>query len=453
VSGATAERSAAYRVLRRTFEGDEHTEVAFRDEAAARGLTGRARAQAQRLSFGAVQRRGTSDAIVASFMKPGGKRPDPPVMAGLRLGIFELLFADGTPDHAAVSQAVELVREAGAGHAAGFVNALLRRTLRELDRVRERLTDDSTPAAAAVAHSAPAWLAETWFEQLGPERARSVLAASNRPPTRAVRVNTARLTREEAIERYSGPDLELSLPEGPWPLAPEDLLIARGSLAAVEEAAEAGMLVSQSVGSAAVVEVLDPLPGERILDLCAGPGIKSGQIAARIGRQGNLCSVEPVPGRADDVAEQLQRLGFHNGLVVEADARDGEILAGFQRVLVDAPCSDLGALASRPDARWRKSPALIERVAALQAEILDRAVSFLGPGGSLVYSTCTISARENADQVAALAERHGLGIDDLGARAPELADPRDRRCLQLLPDRDRTTGFFIARLIRPAGQG
>ncbi len=453
MSGITPERSAAYAVLRRTFEQDQHAEVAFRDEVAARGLDGRIRNQAQRLAFGAVQRRGTADAIVASFMKKGGRRPDPPVMAGLRLGMYELLFADGTPDHAAVSQAVELVREAGSGHAAGFVNAVLRRTLRERRAVHERLADDSTPEAAAVAHSAPTWLTKMWFEELGPEQARSVLAAANRPPVRAVRVNTTRITREEAIERYSGPDLELSIPEAPWPLAPEDLLMAKGSLAAVEEAAAEGMLVSQSAGSAAVVEVLDPRPDERILDLCAGPGIKSGQIAARIGRQGNLCSVEVSAERAEEVALQLERLGFHNGLVIEADARDGEILAGFQRVLVDAPCSDLGALASRPDARWRKSPALIERVAELQAGILDRAVEFLGPGGSLVYSTCTISVRENSGQVAALADRHGLEVDDLGARAPELADRHDSRCLQLLPDRDRTTGFFIARLTRPDGQG
>lgn len=448
-AGITPERAAAYAVLRRTFENDEYTEVAFRDEVTTRGLEGRIRNQAQRLAFGAVQRRGSTDAIIASFMKKGGRRPDPPVFAGLRLGMFELLFSDGSADHAAVSQAVELVRGAGAHHAAGFVNALLRRTLREREQLRSRLADDSTPAAAAVAHSAPEWLVSMWWGELGPERTRSLLAASNRPPVRAVRVNLARLTREEAIERYSDESLELGPPEAEWPLAPAELLIAKGSLARVEEAAEAGLLVSQSAGSAAVVEVLDPKPHERVLDLCAGPGIKTGQIAARIGRQGNLVSVESVGERADEVARQLERLGFHNGLVIEADARVSEILAGFDHVLVDAPCSDLGALASRPDARWRKSPALIERVAKLQAEILDRAVEFLVPGGSLVYSTCTISRRENSDQVSALADRHGLTVDDLGAKASGLIDPHDPRCLQLMPDRDRTTGFFIARLTRP----
>ncbi|HRV60084.1 MAG TPA: hypothetical protein P5138_05600, partial [Solirubrobacterales bacterium] len=131
------------------------------------------------------------------------------------------------------------------------------------------------------------------------------------------------------------------------------------------------------------------------------------------------------------------------------DARESEILSGFDRVLVDAPCSDLGALASRPDARWRKSPALIERVADLQREILDRATGFIREGGSLVYSTCTISKRENSDQAIELAERQRLEIVDLGARSPGLADPHDRRFLQLMPDRDHTTGFFIARFTSP----
>ncbi|MCB0870062.1 MAG: hypothetical protein KDB52_04445 [Solirubrobacterales bacterium] len=445
MSRVTPERQVAFAVLRSTFESDEHTEAAFREEAAGRELTGRTRAQAQRLTFGAVQRRGTTDWVIGSFTKQKGRRPDPPVAAALRLGIFELLFSDGTPDHAAVDQAVSLVREAGAGHAAGFANAVLRRTLRERDSILERLADDSSPEKAAVAHSFPDWLARLWWEELGRDRAVALMAAANRPAEKAVRVNTARITPEEAIERFSGPDLELTRAERPWPLAPPELLIARGSLAAIEEAADDGLVVAQSRGSAAVVEVLDPLEGERILDLCAGPGIKTGQIAARVGRMGNMVSVEPVESRAEDVSIQLERLGFHHGLVAEVDARDGEIMSGFDRVLVDAPCSDLGALSSRPDARWRKSPALIERVARLQGEILERAGAFVKGGGSLVYSTCTISKRENSDQALAMAEKSGLVIDDLGARAPQLADPHDSRFLQLMPDRDHTTGFFIAR--------
>ena len=451
MSRVTDERQAAFAVLRRTFEKDEFTEVAFRDEAERRGLESRSRAQAQRLAYGSVQRKGSSDALVHGFMKKGGRRPLPPVMAALRLGMYEILFADATPDHAAVDQAVSLVREAGADHAAGFVNAILRRTLRERDQVTARLADDSTMKAAAVAHSAPDWLVELWWKELGPERARALLAANNLPAERGVRVNTLRTTPDEVIASLTSEDLELTPAEGPWPLAPPELLIARGSSAAVEEAASAGLVVSQSRGSAAVVEALDPRPNERVLDLCAGPGIKSGQIAARIGQLGNMVSVEPDEERAADIAEQLQRLGVHNGLVIEADARKAVLKGEFDRVLVDAPCSDLGALASRPDARWRKSPAVIDRVIELQAPILAAAAESLVPGGTLVYSTCTISRRENSDLVARVAAEAGLEIDDLGALAPDLADPHDSRFIQLMPDRDRTTGFFISRMVKSPG--
>ncbi len=449
MSEVTPEREAAFAVLRRTFEKDEYTELAFRAEVGDRGLAGRRRAAAQRLAYGSVQRRGTSDAIVAGYSKKRGRKPDPQAMAALRLGLFELLFTEDGADYAAVDQAVSLTRQAGAAHAAGFVNAMLRRALREKDSLQRRLADDSTPKAAAFAHSAPLWLASMWWEQLGAEQARTLLASANRPAERAFRVNPDRTDPETMISRLQRDDLDLSPAGGEWPMASPELVIARGNLEAAERAAEEGLLVMQSRGSAAVVEVLDPGAGERVLDLCSGPGIKTGQIASRVGRQGNTVAVDISTDRAEQVAHQVQRLGHHNVLVVEADGRDGEILSSFDRALVDAPCSDLGALAARPDARWRKSPAVIERLLPLQADLLDRAADSLDSGGVLVYSTCTISKRENSDQVAALAGRKGLEVDDLGALSPELADASDPRCLQLLPDRDHTTGFFISRLRKP----
>jgi 16S rRNA (cytosine967-C5)-methyltransferase len=206
-----------------------------------------------------------------------------------------------------------------------------------------------------------------------------------------------------------------------------------------------------------VVEVLDPQPGEQILDLCAGPGIKTGQIAARMGDRGETISVEADPSRAAEVAEQAHRLGLRSVTVVEDDAAEMGMAPGFDRVLLDAPCSDLGVLAARPDARWRKSPRAIERLAGIQDRILSRAVAALRPGGVLVYATCTISRLENEDRIAALLETAAAGeapslsVDDLGALAPSLASPHDSRCLQFRPDRDRTTGFFICRLRRDDG--
>jgi 16S rRNA (cytosine967-C5)-methyltransferase len=263
-------------------------------------------------------------------------------------------------------------------------------------------------------------------------------------------------SREAALAKLAEAGVEARAAAGPWPLAAPEQIVVSGRLGEVVPAmVAAGELTPQSRASAAVVEVLDPRPGEHLLDLCAGPGTKTGQIAARIEGRGEVISVEVDSGRAEETAGQVRRLGLHSVTVIEADATEPGMAPGFDRVLLDAPCSDLGALSSRPDARWRKSPRGIERLVEVQAAALRNAAAVLRPGGTLVYSTCTISRRENEDRVAALMLAAGsdsevpeLELDDLGALAPGLAAPAEPRALQIRPDRDRTTGFFIARFRR-----
>jgi 16S rRNA (cytosine967-C5)-methyltransferase len=448
-------RSLAFETIRETFERDAYTERAFRAGADRLGLDPRERAQAQRLAYGAVQRRGTADAAIERLAGRSIWLLDPPVLAALRLGLYELLFADGTPDHAAVDQAVELVKGAGAAHASGLVNAVLRRAARErADLTAALLEDDSTAATAAVAHSAPLWLAQMWWEELGPDGARLLLAACNEPAPVALRLAPGR-DREAMLAALRGDGVDAQPPSGEWPLdAPEAILIAGRTGESVPTRVLAGELTPQSLGSAAVVAVLDPQEGEHVLDLCAGPGIKTGQIAARMGDRGEVISVELDPGRAEEVADQARRLELRSVTVIEADATTLELEPRFDRILLDAPCSDLGALASRPDARWRKSPKAIARLVDIQQRALLGAARLLRPGGTLVYATCTISRRENEDRVAALLAASAAGnapaldLDDLGALAPGLASAAEPRCLQLRPDRDRTTGFFLARFKR-----
>jgi 16S rRNA (cytosine967-C5)-methyltransferase len=449
-------RRVAFEVVRRSFEHEAWADRALRAASARHGLEGRERAQAQRLAYGAVQRRGTSDHLIERLAGRPASGLDAPALAALRLGLFELLFCDATPDHAAVDQAVELAKgNAGARRraAAGLVNAVLRRAARERDELLGSLVD-ATPADAALAHSYPEWIARMWWEELGPAEARALMAAMNEPAETALRVNTLRADPSTILSELRAAGDKVERPEAPPPLATSESLVVRGRLGALANRRIAeGALAPQSRGSQAVVALLDPKPGERVLDLCAAPGIKTTAIAARMRNEGEIVSVELDPARARALREFCERLGVRCVRVVEGDAASADLGYGYDRILVDPPCSDLGALASRPDARWRKSPELIERLARIQEAILARAATALRPGGRLVYATCTISVRENEQRIAALCERdRTLAADDLGAAHPELASSDQARFLQTRPDRHRTDGFFIARLHRD-GQG
>ncbi len=332
MSSVSPARALAFATLRATFEENAFTERAFRAAADQSDLDGRGRAQAQRLAYGSVQRRGTSDVAIERLAGRSTRLLDPPVLAALRLGLYELLFADGTPDHAAVDQAVELTKGAGAAHASGLVNAVLRRAGRERSQLTAALLeDDSTPAAAAVADSAPQWLAEMWWEELGPEAARAALAACNQRAEVAMRVNSLRGEREALLARLTEGGVDACLPEADWPLAAGETIVVAGRMGdAVSAAIVAGELTPQSRGSAAVVELLDPQEGDHVLDLCAGPGIKTGQIAERMGDRGEVISVELDPARAVEVAAQATRLGLRSVTVIEADATAGPARTRFR---------------------------------------------------------------------------------------------------------------------------
>jgi 16S rRNA (cytosine967-C5)-methyltransferase len=439
-AAVTPARRAAFEVLRRTFEHGAWADRAFRSAAERHGLGGSARGLAQHLAYGAVQRRGTTDHVAALLADRPVDELDPPLRAALRLGLYELLFTSDPAEHAVVGEAVELAKGGMRGRArsraaGGLVNAVLRRAAREREGLIADL-DDSTPEGAALAHSYPEWLARLWWDELGPDAARSLMAGMNEPPERALRVNTLRAGSEGGAD---GDPLAL----------PETLVPVSRWTEEIRTRVEAGELVPQSRASQAVVALLGPRPGERVLDLCAGPGIKSTHMAARMEDRGEIRSVELNEARAEEIAKLAEKLGAGCVRPEVADATVADLGAGYDRVLVDPPCTDLGTLASRPDARWRKGREAPERLAEIQTTILERGAAGLRPGGTLLYSTCTISRRENEDVVlAALADDAALAADDLGGQHPALASPHDSRFLQTRPDRDRTDGFFIARLRR-----
>jgi 16S rRNA (cytosine967-C5)-methyltransferase len=405
-------RQVAQRVLLRVFEEDAYADRAFAHEAA--GLGDRERAFAQQLAYGAIQRVRTLDHVIEALARREVGDLDPPVRAALRLGAYQIAYLDGVPARAAVHESVELVRESRLEKAVGFTNAVLRRVA-EGGRSLVQALPEHTPEEAALRHSYPDWVAELWWRELGVEEALALMRAQNEPPETVVRLNR-RMPQSAHLE--GAPDPEL----------PDALRVDRVD----ESAMDKGLVWPQSRGSQLAGLAVGAQDGERTLDLCAAPGGKATQLA------GEVVAVEKHPGRARQLEENCARLGADNVTVVCADALDLPAeLTGFDRVLVDAPCSGLGVLNSRADLRWRARP-----LPDLQADLLRVAAKRVRPGGTILYSVCTINPEENEDVV----DASGLTPDSLDEEWPRYRHPSRPEFLLTLPHRDRTSGFFVARL-------
>src|SRR5689334_15349469 len=352
-------RRAAFETGRRVFEDDAYADRAFRS--AADGIDLRDRALAQRLAYGTIQRVRTLDHGIEEL----GGRPvaklDAPVRAALRLGAYQLAFSE-VATHAAVNESVELVRAAGLERAVKFTNAVMRRLALGLRELVESLPD-GTAEEGALRHSYPDWVAEVWWRDLGRDEALALMRAQNEAPETVVRLNKLR----------RGP-----VAGEPDPEIPGALHVDR-----VEDCDVAvGFVWPQSRGSQLAAVAVGTPEGERVLDVCAAPGGKTTQHAEAAAE---VIAVERHEGRARELEENCKRLGAANVRVVHADALElPDDLDGFDRVLVDAPCSGLGVLANRPDLRWRAAP-----LPELQLDLLRAAAERTRPGGVVTYSVCT----------------------------------------------------------------
>jgi 16S rRNA (cytosine967-C5)-methyltransferase len=366
-------RRVAYEVVRRTFEQDAYADRAF--TALAADLDPRARRQAMRLAFGTVQRLRTIDHALETL---AGRRPmrlQAELRNALRVSICELLFSDAVPDRAAVSEGVELARAVAGARVAGLANAVLR-------RVAEAGPSWVATLPPGLRLSYPDWVLEEWTELLGEDGAEACAEAQNLPPELSVRVNTLRAaTLDLGVAAHDVPDL------------PEALVLDEMLDITATRAFREGAVWPQSRSSMQPARLLAPEPGMRVLDLCAAPGGKSGQLAALMEDRGELVCVERHPGRATQLVQTLQRFGATCARVVVGDVLEFDE-GGFDRILLDPPCSGLGVLAGRPDARWRRTPQEAAELAGLQRTMLDHARTLLAPGGALVYSVCTLRRDE-----------------------------------------------------------
>ena len=436
-------RLAAYDVLKAVRVEDAYTNLALPQVLAKHGLAGRDAAFATELAAGTVRRQGTYDAILAACVDRPLAKVEAKVLDALRLGAHQLLSMR-VPDHAAISTTVDLVRARVGRGPAGFTNAVLRKVAAQdrstwLDQVAP---ESSTPPLrrAAIVHSHPEWVVEALTAAVGPAQVDALLAADNDNPSVVLVARPGRATREE-------------LPGTPTTYSPYGVVLDAGDPAAVPAVAE-GRAGVQDEGSqlVALAAALAPLDGAdtRWLDLCSGPGGKAALLAALADERGaGLVANERQEHRARLVARALRGAGGVLGVVTGDGTRPAWADGTFDRVLVDAPCSGLGALRRRPESRWRRTPADVETLVPLQRDLLHRALDATRDGGVVLYATCSPVLEETSGVVSAVLDaRDDADLVDLAPVLPQVPDAAGPLpgTLQLWPHRHGTDAMFLALL-------
>jgi 16S rRNA (cytosine967-C5)-methyltransferase len=441
---APARRSAA-RILERIETREAFADLALEAEIDRAGLSARDAALATEIVLGVLRWRRLIDALLAPHSRTRLERLDTRVLAILRMTAYQIAFLDRVPAWAAVSDAVTLAKERARPGVPEFVNAVLRSFARRGPAERRPALPRDPLDALAVQCAFPTWLAARWVARWGREEAEALMLAMNDRPPLTVRVNTRAASRDRVSRRLRE---EEGLGSEPTRWAPEGLVVEHGRPPGHWKVFADGEVVPQDEASMLVTHLLDPRPGETVADVCAAPGTKTGHIATLMANRGRVLAFDRDGQRLAQVRESMARLGL---AIVETHEGRAEALAprfteACDRVLVDAPCSNLGVLRRNPDVKWRRSPEDIVEARRHQRDILAAAAAMVKPGGILVYATCSLEPEENDGVIREMLDARPEFLVD---RPTEFAIALDEGgMLRCLPQRHGTDGFTACRLRR-----
>jgi len=441
--GKNNPRKTAVLILNRIDEKGAFAEPLLDDAlSSSRSFSSQDRKLLTQLVYGTLRMRGRLDWIIGRLYRGAGRRLDAGLLNILRVGLYQIFFADRIPDFAAVDEAVEIAKDIRP-RGSGLVNAVLRAALREKSPIVYPDLEGEPADHLSIVHSHPRWLVERWIDSLGVDETLALCRADNETPPLTVRVNRLKTTRDrlekELIEEGYGVQAAAFSPDGLNVRIP-------GPVRSLRHFRE-GHFQIQDEASQLIGRLLDPAPGEDILDICSGTGIKTTHLAEIMGNRGRIIALDIHEGKLRALRGLAGRLGIVIVETLAGDARQdqGEAFReAFDRILVDAPCSGLGTLRRNPEIKWRMTPEATETFPPLQKEILGRSASCLRRGGVLVYSTCTIAEEENEKVIEAfLTENRGFRV----VRPPAFIDGRlvgEEGFFRTFPHRHGTNGFFAA---------
>jgi 16S rRNA (cytosine967-C5)-methyltransferase len=445
VTDPIAARRVAFSILQ-AIEGGAFADVALHRDLARSHLSVQDRGFVTELVYGTVRQQRTLDALIDSLgTLPATKQP-PMLLLLLRLGLYQLRYLQGVPAAAAVNTTVELAKENRLGRLSGVANGLLRHYVRCQEAGKELLPPPENPVAAlGIRHSFPDWIVDLWVQQIGLVEAEQLCQWFNQSPTIDLRVNRHRTSVEEVQAVFAAAGIDIQ----PIPGVPYGLRLL-GHEGAVNQLPgyDQGWWTVQDASAQLVGQLLDPQPGELVLDVCAAPGGKATQLAELMGDEGIVWACDRTPSRLKKVRTNAQRLNLASVHIHTGDSRQlPQFHNQADRVLVDAPCSGLGTLHRHADARWRQSPNAIQGLAQLQQELLTEAARCVKPDGSLVYATCTLHPAENEAVITEFLQSHPeWSVQPVTATWAEGLDVAPQGWLKVWPHRHQMDGFFMAKL-------
>ena len=435
-------RATALRVLVSCRNNGAWADAALKAQISRDGLSGPDAALCSRIVYGVMQNRMLLDFYIGAYCTQKPDHLQPPLLEILRIGAYQIIYLDKIPDSAAVNTSVELAKLAKRGQASGLVNAVLRK-LSQNKKALPPVPERDDVQRLSIQYSHPKWFVKRLVSLLGREEAERFLACDNQIAPITVQVNPLKTTLEALTEELQQAGISVQ----PHSWVPDCLeLSGTGDLAALPSFREGKFLV-QDPAARLVSLIAGIRPGQKVLDVCAAPGGKSLSAAFAMAGNGSIVACDLHENKLKRIQESADRLGVN---IITTQAADGRVFlpeweASFDTVLVDAPCSGLGIIRKKPDTRYKKADDLFT-LPVVQAAILDNAARYVRPGGTLVYSTCTILPEENEQVTEAFLAEHA----DFGLEPFELPLPvgKSDGSLTLWPQRHDTDGFYICRMTR-----
>ena len=401
------------------------------------------------LTYGVIRWRERLDWVIRHFSKIPIEKIELETLNILRLGLYQILFLSRTPSSAAVNESVELAKRIRGKGGAGFVNAVLRSAIRQKDEIHYPDIHEDPILHLSVVQSHPLWLVQRWVRERGVEETLQICMFNNQISPLTLRTNTLKINRENLLEKLK----EEELSPIPTVYSEEGIVLQHPPPTSELPFLRKGLAIIQDEASQLVTSILDPKPGEQILDACAAPGGKTTHIAQRMENQGGIYALDLSNAKLDLIGGLCEKLGIRIIKTVKGDA--SKILPvpqgmKFDRILADVPCSGFGTLRRNPDLKWRRGEVDIQRMSKLQFSILRNLSMYVEEGGLLIYSTCTVFREENEDVVEKFLEAHPeFQLDRMDNLLPEKSRPLiEGSYFKTFPPKGEMDGFFAARLIK-----